>query len=111
MSTCEAEYVGQSNAMKEAIWLRRLLTELSEELFGLGATVIFCDNQGAIALAKNPQSHGRNKAIDIQIHAQREKIAKGEITLEWVPTARMVADGLTKALPKIPFPLNFCFTG
>jgi hypothetical protein len=103
MSTCEAEYVGQSNAIKEAIWLKRLLIEISASSFGPAATVIFCDNQGAIALAKNPQSHGRNKAIDMQHHFQREKVAKGDVKLEWIPTNKMVADGLTKALPKAEF--------
>jgi hypothetical protein len=58
LSTCEAEYIGQANATKEAIWLKRLLDEVRPEL-GLQAqaTVIYCDNQGAIALAKNPQFH------------------------------------------------------
>jgi hypothetical protein len=31
LSTCEAEYIGQSNAAKEAIWLRRLLDEIRPE--------------------------------------------------------------------------------
>ena len=66
LSTCEAEYIGQTNATKEAIWLRRLLNEIRPETANEPqATIIYCDNQGAIALAKNPQFHARTKHIDI----------------------------------------------
>ena len=85
--TCEAEYIGQTNATKEAIWLKRLLDEVRPEL-GLQAqaTVIYCDNQGAIALAKNPQFHARTKHIDIQYHFMREGVADGSVSLIFVGT-------------------------
>ena len=41
--------------------------------------------------------------IDIQHHWIREKIAGGEIKLEYVHTSRQIADGLTKPLPKDTF--------
>lgn len=104
LSTCEAEYIGQTNATKEAIWLKRLLDEVRPEL-GLQAqaTVIYCDNQGAIALAKNPQFHARTKHIDIQHHFVREKINEGLVQLKYIDTSDQVADGLTKALDKARF--------
>ena len=48
-----------SHATKEAIWLRRLLQELRVENDGatrttVAPTLIYEDNQSAIALAKNP---------------------------------------------------------
>jgi hypothetical protein len=98
LSTCEAEYIGQTQATKEAVWLRKLLQELGHEQ--LQATVIFGDNQGAIALAKNPQFHGRSKHIDIQWHYVREKVADNTVELQWTETSRQVADGLTKPLNK-----------
>jgi hypothetical protein len=101
LSTCEAEYIGQSNAAKEAIWLRRLLDEIRpEDMNEPKATVIFCDNQGAIAAAKNPQFHARMKHVEIQHNFVREKVSDGAIQLEYVNTERQVADGLTKALDK-----------
>ena len=104
LSTCEAEYIGQTNATKEAIWLRRLLNEIRPETVNeLQATIIYCDNQGAIALAKNPQFHARTKHIDIQHHFVREKINEGAVQLEYIETEGQVADGLTKALDKIRF--------
>lgn len=101
LSTCEAEYIGQSNAAKEAIWLRRLLDEIRpEDMDEPKATIIFCDNQGAIALAKNPQFHSRMKHVEIQHNFVREKVSDGAIQLEYVNTESQVADGLTKALDK-----------
>lgn len=103
LSTCEAEYRGQTQAAKEAIWLRQLLQNLNPSGATPYATTIYCDNQGAIALAKDPRFHARTKHIAIQHHWVREKIADETIQLEYVSTAMQVADGLTKALPKAPF--------
>lgn len=44
-------------------------------VYALNATIIYCDNQGAVALANNPESQARSKHIDIQWHYQREKLA------------------------------------
>src|ERR1700722_7880623 len=103
LSTCEAEYRGQTQAAKEAIWLRQLLQNLNPSGTTPYATIIYCDNQGAISLAKDPRFHARTKHIAIQHHWVREQIADEKIQLEYVSTAKQVADGLTKALPKTPF--------
>ncbi len=55
-----------SQCTKEAIWLRKLMADVG--LVQVGATTIMCDNQGCIALAKNPTHHSRTKHIDIQHH-------------------------------------------
>ena len=67
------------------------------------AVVIYGDNQGAIALAKNPQYHTRTKHIAAQNHWIWERLVDGEIALEYVPTEEQIADGLTKPLPKDRF--------
>jgi hypothetical protein len=98
LSTTEAEYMATSQCTKEAIWLRKLMADVG--LVQDGATIIMCDNQGCIALAKNPTHHSRTKHIDIQHHFIREKLESGEIGLKYCPTQDMVADVLTKALAK-----------
>ena len=98
LSTTEAEYMSTSQSTKEAIWLRKLLADVG--FVQEGATTIMCDNQGCIALAKNPTHHSRTKHIDVQHHFIREKLESGEISLEYCPTEDMVADVLTKALAK-----------
>jgi hypothetical protein len=103
LSSCEAEYMGQTATAKEAAWLRGLLQELLKEyreVPELKTTVIFGDNQGAIAISKKPQFHTRPKHIDIQNHYCREKVNDGTVEFQYIPTGKQVADGLTKALPK-----------
>ena len=98
LSTTEAEYMAMSACTKEAIWLRQLLADVG--LVQEGSTHILCDNQGAIALAKNPTHHSRTKHIDVQHHFIRERVEAEVIELKYVPTQAMVADVLTKALGK-----------
>jgi hypothetical protein len=65
LSTTEAEYMANTQATKEAIWITKLMTDLvyMEEKKMM---VIRCDNQGAISLTKNPTHHARTKHIDVQ---------------------------------------------
>ncbi|HEV7738704.1 MAG TPA: Ty1/Copia family ribonuclease HI, partial [Chlamydiales bacterium] len=97
-SSTEAEYIAADYASKEAIWLRNLLKEIdySQER----ATTVYCDNTRAIALAKDASYHTRTKHIDVKHHFVREKVESKEIRFEYIPTNEMVADILTKALPK-----------
>ena len=46
-----------------------------------GPVVINADNQGSIALARNPVFHDRSKHIDIQYHFARDLIRAGRISL------------------------------
>jgi hypothetical protein len=106
LSTCEAEYKALAFATKEAVWLARLLNEITNSLElerPPTATIIYGDNQGSIALAKNPVFHARTKYVDVQHHFVREKVASGEVELQFVSTKNQIADGLTKALPKDSF--------
>jgi len=98
LSTTEAEYVALSGAAQECLWLRQLELELGYP--PEGPTLIFEDNQSAIAMAKNPQFHGRAKHIDIRHHFVREQVANGAIKLDYCSTADMTADIMTKGLAR-----------
>jgi hypothetical protein len=67
------------------------------------ATLILGDNQGAIALSRNPYNYARTKHINIQHHFVRKAQEEGEVDVQFTPTEKQVADGLTKALPKPQF--------
>ena len=75
LSTCETEYVAAATAVCQAIWLRRLLDELT----GVEAhpPALMMDNQPAIALAKNPVLHDRSKHIDIKFHFLMDYVDEG----------------------------------
>ena len=102
-ATCEAEYVAANECTKEAIWLRRLLADL--KLRNESPTLIWGDNQGSLALAKNPVNHQRNKHIDVKYHFIRDQVSKGAVELKYCPTNSMLADVLTKAVDKQQFNL------
>ncbi len=106
VSTSEAEYMAAAQAVREALWLRTLLSD-----FGItaGAMKIYCASQGAIKLLKHPIASIRSKHIDVIHHFARERVARKEVCFEYCSTEGMVADGLTKPLPIRKF--RFCCSG
>ena len=100
-SSTEAEYVALSSATQEAVWLRRLMKDLGRQMDA--PTTIYEDNQGAIELAKNAKFHNRTKHIDICHHFVRERVLSNEIRVIYCPSEDMVADIMTKGLPKCTF--------
>ena len=101
LSTTEAEYIALCSATQEAVWLRRLLQSLREGQ--ARPTTIFEDNRGAISLSKNPKDHTRTKHIDIKYHYVRDAVQNNEIDIQPCETKLMIADQLTKGLPKPAF--------
>ena len=101
LSSTEAEYVALCGAAQETVWLRNLLRDIG---FAQNKPTLMAeDNQGAMCLAKNPKDHNRTKHIDIKYHYTRQVIETKEMKVEYIPTGQMVADTLTKGLPKSKF--------
>ena len=63
LSSMEVEYIAQTRAAKEVIWLRGFMSEMYGKK-EKPLTILF-DNQGAIALAKDNKFHSRTKHIDL----------------------------------------------
>ena len=95
VSTVEAEYLSAGQAVKEALWFRKLGEDLNLDL---GPIQIHCDNQGALQLLKHPIASQRSKHIDVIHHFARERVARKEVTFSFCRTEDMKADLLTKAL-------------
>jgi hypothetical protein len=105
-SSTESEYIAQSTNAKTTQWLAQILRDIGcLELIGEdGKTVqMLADNQGAIALAKNPHLHERSRHIDICHHYIRDLVQRGRVKIKYIPTAEMVADGFTKPLERTAF--------
>ena len=51
-STMEAEYVAACEAAKEAIWLKKFLSDLGVVRIKQIPITLFCDNSGAVAQSK-----------------------------------------------------------
>ena len=58
----KAEYIIVSEAAKEAFWFKKFIMEL--DVMSSDAIALYCDNNGAIALAKEPRSHQKSKHIE-----------------------------------------------
>jgi hypothetical protein len=97
LSSCEAEYMALRDAIKEQLYIRTLIDELSLPI-SIDSGPIYTDSKSAIELAKNPTYHARTKHIDIQYHFVRETYQKGAVQLTWIPTEGQLADALTKPL-------------
>ncbi len=91
---------------KQDQWAAQICRDLgvSECVNGNGQTVqMFGDNQGAIALVKNPHLHERSKHIDICYHFIRDLTEQKKLEIEYIPTAEMIADAMTKPLTRVSF--------
>ena len=103
LSSTEFEYISMCNGARETLWLRRLLEGLQVVLSIDAPTLMYVDNQAAIALAHNSAVNRRNKHIDVRYHFIRKVVEDGIIILDYYPTDEMVADMFTKALSKFNF--------
>ncbi len=88
LSTVEAEYIALGEGIKENLFIQHLLTELQIK----HQHKMLCDNQGAIAIARNPEKFSRTKHIEIKYHFLRQHVASGQIKLNYCPTEEMIAD-------------------
>ncbi|PKI67261.1 hypothetical protein CRG98_012333 [Punica granatum] len=59
---------------------------------------LYCDNNEAIAQAKEPRSHQRSKHILRRFHLIREIVDRGDVKICRIPTDENLADPLTKPL-------------
>ena len=98
LSSTEAEYVAISEASREAYWLRSLYEELGEDQNS--PSVIKGDNEGSIAMTRNPQFHKRAKHISTRWHWVRDLVEEGTVTIESCRDPEQTANVLMKVLPK-----------
>ncbi|GJZ67969.1 retrovirus-related pol polyprotein from transposon TNT 1-94 [Tanacetum coccineum] len=91
----EAEYIALTEAVKEAIWVRRFLKELGMEL---NIVAVNCVNQGMIYLTQNHIFHERTKHINVSYHFIREVLEAKTVDVLKVGTEHNAADALTKVV-------------
>ncbi|KAL4285292.1 hypothetical protein GQ457_16G014520 [Hibiscus cannabinus] len=97
-STIEAEYIAASEAAKEAVWIKKFISELGVVPSISNVVELYCDNIGAIAQAKESRSHQRSKHILRRLHLIQEIIDRGDVEICKVHTNNNIADPLTKPL-------------
>ncbi|KAL0367393.1 UNVERIFIED_CONTAM: Retrovirus-related Pol polyprotein from transposon TNT 1-94 [Sesamum radiatum] len=100
-STTEAEYITASEAAKETVWMKNYIQELGEVPSIAEPVVIFCDNNGAIAQAKEQRSHHRSKHILRRYHLLMEMVGRGDCRMDRVSSAENTVDPLTKPMSQV----------
>ena len=97
MSSTESELVGVDDLMPSVLWTRNFL---KAQGYKVTENLLYQDNKSAILLEKNGKasSSKRTRHIAIRYYFVTDRIAKGELTVEWCPTADMIADFMTKPL-------------
>ncbi len=77
--------------------MRKLMND-----FGMddGPVMLHADNQVAISLAHGWKVNAATKHIAVAYNLQRDYIEQGIVALSYVASSEMVADAMTKALPR-----------
>ena len=101
LSPTEAEYRAAVNANQEALWLRKILLEFGFEQ--QHPTALWCDNQSAIKLAKDPFLHQHSKHIELHMHFIRNLVHDHVFEVLYFPTDNQVAHIFTKYLTEVKF--------
>jgi hypothetical protein len=96
-SSTEAELVSVDDCMPMILWSRYFLLEQG---YNVEENILFQDNRSAMLLEKNGKasSRKRTKHINIRYYFVTDRIAKGELKVQWCPTTEMVADYMAKPL-------------
>ena len=102
LSTLEAEHIVAGDRVKEALFVRAVLSFIAPKTSGASNKVLE-DNQGAKALIENPLSSARSKHIDVRFHFIGDLFRTRKISVEDVASAEQHADILTKALSRANF--------
>ena len=97
LSFTEAEYVAISESACKACWLRSLYDKLG--FIQEDPTLIRDDNDGSIAITKNPQFHKHTKHIAIRWHWVHDLVRDGILQIGTCRDKDQTTDILTKALP------------
>nr|GFB06763.1 hypothetical protein [Tanacetum cinerariifolium] len=94
----DAEYIAAFDTSNEAIWIRKFISGL-----GIVPTIeepisMYCDNTGAIAIAKDDGVTKGARHFRVKVHYLRETIKLGDVNIEKIDTDDNLADPSTKAL-------------
>ena len=80
--------------------MKEFITDLGVIPSASGPMTLFCDNTGAIAIAKEPRFQKKTKHIKCRFNSIRNYIQDGDVDICKVHTNLNVADPLTKPLPR-----------
>ena len=100
-SSAEAELIGVSDEYSQVIWCRDFLIQQG---YKMNAAKVYQDNKSTIAMMKKGSHSGhRSRHIHVRYFFVKDRMDSGEVIVEYLPTAEMKSDILTKPLQGILF--------
>lgn len=99
LSTTEAELLALSHASKELLCIDRLFRRIRLNL--KQPLSIDCDNKQTVGVINKdlPRLSTKMRHVDIHQFWLRQEVSEKRLTIQWTPSASMIADGFTKPLP------------
>ena len=97
LSKPEAEYMAMNLAIREALWMRIVIGNVSRTK-EIAPIPIHTDSTGANNTAEVERMTDQNKHISTKFHFNREKVQDGSVKIHYTPSTVMVADIMTKSL-------------
>ncbi|TYK04944.1 retrovirus-related pol polyprotein from transposon tnt 1-94 [Cucumis melo var. makuwa] len=94
----EAKYIAACKVAKEAIWLRKFLTNLEVVPNMHLSITLYCDNSGAIANSRELRRHKRKKHIELKYHLIKKIIHHDDVVVIQISSEQNIVDPFTKAL-------------
>ena len=102
-SVTEVEYITANEAAKEAVWMKKFITELGVVPKIENPVLLYYNNTGAVAQVKKSRSHHKSKYILRHFHLIHKIIERQDVIIERVNTKNNITDLFTKALPQQQF--------
>ena len=94
-STCEAELVGADDASTKILWTKLFL---EAQGYKVRENILYQDNKSTILLLNNGKASSgkRTRAINIRYFFLHNQQQKGNLSVKYCPTGKMVGDFMTK---------------
>ncbi|KAI3734277.1 hypothetical protein L6452_13742 [Arctium lappa] len=99
-STMEAEFIALAVAVKEAEWIRDLLTDIHLWPHPTPSIPMYCDSEATLSKVYNAVYNGKSRHIGLRRNYVRQLIENGTISIVYVKSRGNLADPLTKPLTR-----------
>ena len=99
LSTTKLKYVVACSASCEAVWMRKILSNLFD--LQLDSTCIYCNNESCVNLLKNLVFHDKSKHIEIKYYYIRDMVHRGEVKLHYIATDEHISDVLRNPMMRV----------
>ena len=96
LSSTEAEYICLSDAVRDALWLQSLNSELG---YTQSESTLICGNNlSSLVIAENPRYHKSTNHFDIKHHFIHDQIKNENVDIKFCPTKDMTDKSVTMAI-------------